>query len=81
MDATHDFRNVIDCESDNLNAWVSGTGNNIGLTNHEIGHIVEDASKDVYGSAAFGIWDDSKWMEIYQYDLYLKLNRNDDTLR
>ena len=81
MDASHDFRNVIDCGSGNLNAWVSGAGNDIDLTTHEIGHIVEGASKGVHGSPAFDIWGDSKWMEIYQYDVYLGLNRTDDAVR
>jgi len=81
MDESHDFRNTIDCGSNNLNAWTSGTGNDIDLTTHEVGHIVEGASKGIHGSPAFNIWHDSKWMEIYQYDVYLGLNRPDDAVR
>ena len=81
MDGSHDLRNVIDCGSSDANAWVSGTGNDIDLTTHEVGHIVEGASKGVHNSPAFDIWHDSKWMEIYQYDVYLGLGRNDDAVR
>jgi hypothetical protein len=81
MDAGHDYRNVIDIGSTSLTAWQTGQGNDIDITAHEIGHIVEGASKGVHGSPAFGIWHDSKWMEIYQYDLYLGIGLNDDALR
>ncbi|TCC86673.1 hypothetical protein EZ428_23480 [Pedobacter frigiditerrae] len=81
MDAGHDYRNVTDCGKNETNAWSSGTGNDIDLSTHEIGHIVEGASKGVHGSPAFDIWHDSKWMEIYQYDVYLGLNRTDDATR
>lgn len=81
MDASHDYRNTIDVGTANSRAWTSGTGNDIDLVTHEVGHIVEGASKGVHTSPAFGIWHDSKWMEIYQYDVYLGLNRNDDALR
>lgn len=81
MDSSHDLRNVTDCGSNDVNAWLSGTGNDIDLSTHEIGHIVEGASKGVHSSPAFGIWHDSKWMEIYQYDVYLGLGRTDDALR
>jgi hypothetical protein len=81
MDASHDFHNVTDCGSGDMNAWVSATGNDIDLTTHEIGHIVEGSAKGVHNSPAFSIWHDSKWMEIYQYDVYLGLKRNDDAIR
>lgn len=81
MDVSHDLRNVIDCGSSDPNAWISGAGNDIDITTHEVGHIVEGASKGVHNSPAFPIWHDSKWMEIYQYDVYLGLGRNDDAVR
>jgi len=81
FDVSHDLRNVIDVGSSDPNAWISGTGNDIDLTTHEIGHIVEGASKGVHNSPAFGIWHDSKWMEIYQYDVYLGLGRTADATR
>ncbi len=81
MDAGHDYRNVIDIGSTSPTAWLTGQGNDIDITAHEIGHIVEGASKGVHESPAFTIWHDSKWMEIYQYDLYLGIGLNDDALR
>lgn len=81
MDASHDLRNVIDCGSADPNAWISGAGNDIDITTHEVGHIVEGASKGVHNSPAFPIWHDSKWMEIYQYDVYLGLGRTEDAQR
>ena len=81
FDTSHDLRNVIDVGSSDPNAWTSGTGNDIDLVTHEIGHIVEGASKGIHNSPAFGIWHDSKWMEIYQYDVYLGLGRTADASR
>ena len=43
------------------------------LVSHEIGHIVEGASHGLHESPAFEIWKDSKWIELYQYDLYAAL--------
>lgn len=45
---------------------------------HEVAHIVELASKNVHNSPAFGIWRDSKWAEIFIYDVYLGLRRTAD---
>jgi hypothetical protein len=77
----HGNRNVIDCGSPNTNAWVTGTGNDLDLVTHEIGHIVESAANGTKGSPAFAIWKDSKWMEIYIYDVYLGLGRTADAQR
>ena len=81
MDGSHDYRNVIDCGSNSTTAWTAGTGNDLDLTTHEVGHIVEGASKNVHNSPAFGIWHDSKWMEMYIYDVYLGLGRTADAQR
>lgn len=81
MDASHDYHNVTDCGANDINAWTAGVGNDIDLATHEIGHIVEGASKGVHGSPAFAIWHDSKFMEIYQYDVYKGLGRDDDAVR
>jgi hypothetical protein len=81
MDASHDYRNVIDVGSSSTSAWLSGTGNDLDITTHEVGHIVEGASRNVLNSPAFGIWHDSKWMEIYIYDVYVGLNRTADVQR
>ncbi|BAV09997.1 hypothetical protein SAMN05421788_1011427 [Filimonas lacunae] len=81
FDASHDNRNVIDCGSSSATAWTAGTGNDLDLTTHEVGHIVEGASKGVHNSPAFGLWGDSKWMEIYIYDVYKGLGMENDATR
>lgn len=81
FDSSHDYRNMIDCGSSSSTAWTAGTGNDLDLTTHEVGHIVEIGSKNVHNSPAFGIWHDSKWMEIYIYDVYLGLGRTADAQR
>ncbi|ACU60064.1 T9SS type A sorting domain-containing protein [Chitinophaga pinensis] len=67
FDASHDFRNVIDAGPGN---WTGATEGDHNLLTHEVGHIVEIGSKNTHGSPAFGIWGDSKWAEIYIYDVY-----------
>jgi hypothetical protein len=81
FDASHDYRNVIDVGSGSSNAWLSGTGNDLDITTHEVAHIVEGASKGVHNSPAFGIWGDSKWAEIFIYDVYRGLGRTADATR
>ncbi|RZK53695.1 MAG: hypothetical protein EOO87_12300 [Pedobacter sp.] len=81
LSSNHDYRNVTDCGASSFDAWLTGVDNDIDLSTHEIGHIVEGASKGVKESPAFDIWHDSKWMEIYQYDVYLGLNRTADAQR
>ena len=70
-DAHHDYRNVIDIGQ--AGDWHSQSGWNIDVIAHEISHIVELGSKGVHGSPAFGLWGDSKWAEIFNYDVYLNL--------
>jgi hypothetical protein len=77
----HENHNVIDCGSPNGNAWTAGTGNDLDLTTHEVGHIVESAANGTKGSPAFAIWKDSKWMEIYIYDVYKGLGKTADADR
>lgn len=81
FDASHDYRNTIDVGASAANAWTSGTGNDLDLTTHEVAHIVEGASKGVHNSPAFGIWGDSKWAEIFNYDVYVGLGRTSDATR
>ncbi|NII24820.1 hypothetical protein HB364_07010 [Pseudoflavitalea sp. X16] len=80
-DAGHDNKNVIDCGSNAGNAWISGTGNDLDLATHEIGHIVESTTHGTKSSPAFTLWKDSKWMEIYIYDVYKGLKREADAAR
>jgi len=72
----HDFRNVIDLGS-GATAWIHQTDWELSATIHEISHIVEGASNGVRESPAFDIWGDSKWAEIYVYDIYNYLGRKD----
>ncbi|QCR21163.1 fibronectin type III domain-containing protein [Pontibacter sp. SGAir0037] len=72
FDPSHDYRNVIDMGQSGT--WSQGpTGWNLDILVHEIGHIVEGSSKGVKESPAFGLWGDSKWCEIFQYDVYKAL--------
>lgn len=78
FDDSHDNRNVIDVGLGDLNAWMEPNGNNIRIPVHEVGHIVEGASKGIKNSPSFPLWGDSKWMEIYIYDVLKALGSNDE---
>uniref|UniRef100_A0A914XGU0 Uncharacterized protein n=1 Tax=Plectus sambesii TaxID=2011161 RepID=A0A914XGU0_9BILA len=78
MSASHDNRNVIDCGG---YTWKNGEGHELDTITHEISHIVEQASKNVGGSPAFNTWGDSKWAEIFIYDVYKNLGKNDHMQR
>lgn len=79
FDASHDNRNVIDVGP---GPWTSGgTGNDLDISTHEVAHIVEGASKGIKGSPAFNIWGDSKWAEIFIYDVYLGLGKTSEAGR
>jgi len=77
FDPSHDNRNVIDVGPGPWNA----TGNDFDLTTHEVAHIVEGDSKNSHNSPARGIWGDSKWAEIFNYDVYVNLGRTADATR
>lgn len=78
LDASHDWRNVIDCGP---GPWDANRRGVVDIPSHEVAHIVEGASRGVRESPAFGIWHDSKWAEIYQYDAYRALKRDADAQR
>ncbi|WP_437797926.1 fibronectin type III domain-containing protein [Sorangium sp. So ce693] len=40
---------------------------------HEMGHIVESNNNGIAGSPAFNAWGDSKWADIFGYDVHLHL--------
>jgi hypothetical protein len=69
FDPSHDYRNVGDLGGE----WSTRAGWNLGASIHEIGHIVEGGSKGVKNSPAFPIWGDSKWAEIFIYDVTKRL--------
>ena len=69
FDSSHDYRDVTDCGP---GPWdQTGSDYSLDEPSHESGHVVESANMGKHGSPAFPIWGDSKWMEFYQYDLYL----------
>ena len=63
----HGYRNIIDVGA---GPWDCMCGTPLDLVTHEIAHIVEGASFGTEGSPSFLLWGDSKWAEIYQYDVY-----------
>lgn len=73
-DDSHDYRNGIDIGS-GADAWIHQTNWETNTIIHEIAHVVEFASKGVAESPAFTVWGDSKWAEIFVYDVYRHLNR------
>ena len=82
FNADHDYRNTIDCGP---GPWLTQAGN-VDLPTHEIFHIVESASFNTKGSPGFGdppngIWGDSKFAEIYQYDVYKGLGLDSEADR
>lgn len=72
-DGSHDFRNVIDVGLVKANWNGEPTGNTLDILTHEVGHIVESASFNTRTSPAYTVWKDSKWAEIYIYDVYKNL--------
>lgn len=76
--ADHDYRNVIDIGGSDFK---SPSGWNLDILVHEVAHIVEFAANDTKGSPAFRLWGDSKWAEIYQYDVYKALGLNSEAQR
>jgi len=76
FDGFSDFRNALDVGAD---SWVQG--DNIDIISHEMGHIVEGSSNGIHESPAFEVWSDSKWAEIFQYDVYVALGMKADADR
>jgi len=70
-DPSHDFRNVEDIGQDG--SWAEPTGWSLDATTHEVCHIVESTTNGVRGSPCFTLWHDSKWGEIFNYDVYVGL--------
>jgi hypothetical protein len=84
--ASHDNRNVSDCGP---GPWDERSGV-YDIPSHEIAHVVESTNNGTQESVGFGtpnaqltggIWGDSKWAEIYQYDLYLGLGMTQEAQR
>lgn len=81
--ADHHYRNVLDIGTNDgtTSAWQTFGGNNLDLPIHEIGHIMEGASLYINGSPERVIWGDSKFAEIFNYDVYLNNNLSDQAKR
>lgn len=75
FDDSHDYRNTIDC---GLGNWEKPFGEQLGMPIHEMGHIVSGASHGVKGSPSDVLWGDSKFMEIFNYDVMLHIGRQDE---
>jgi hypothetical protein len=69
--ALHDERNVIDCGFASYDDLVVPTF----LIEHMAANIVETTDDAHDGSPAYPLWGDSKWSELYQYDLDRALGR------
>jgi len=78
-DPSHDYRNVIDLGQDG--SWEDDDGWNLDATTHEVCHIVESTTNNAQGSPCFPLWRDSKWGEIFNYDVYVGLGRTNDVSR
>jgi len=78
LNESHDYRNMIDC---GLGNWDKPTGEQIGMPIHEIGHIVTGNTHGVSGSPSDVLWGDSKFMEIFNYDVLMNIGRKDEAER
>ena len=68
MSESHDYRNVVDCGP---YSWQTASPDEgLSMVIHEIGHIVEGATNGIQYNPAWNIWRDSKWAEIFIYDVY-----------
>lgn len=67
-DESHDYRNVLDA---GINSWSEkDPKKGLSIAVHEIGHIVEGITNGLKYNPAWEIWKDSKWAEIFIYDVY-----------
>jgi hypothetical protein len=72
-DASGEHRNIVDFSAGNWNNFVFPEPGMI----HEVCHIVESVTNQVKGSPAFEVWGDSKWQDIFVYDVYKNLGMPD----
>jgi hypothetical protein len=78
FDSFSSFRNALDVGAD---SWARADNINIDRVSHEMAHIVEGSSNGIHESPAFEVWRDSKWAEIFQYDVYRALGMTADADR
>lgn len=78
FDSDANYKNITDCGT---SSWEGKSGWNIDAPAHEVGHIVEGSSNGYHNSPAFSIWKDSKWCEIFVYDVYKALGMTSEATR
>jgi hypothetical protein len=80
-DASHDYRNVLDAGL-GLNDWYTEDGDKLKLPIHEIGHIVASSSHGRrHDLQDDNIWGDSKFAEIFVYDVLINTGYPDEGQR
>lgn len=72
------YRNIVFTVSSDWS--VQDYGWVLGSLIHEMGHIVESNNNGIAGSPAFNAWGDSKWAEIFGYDVHLHLTTTSPNL-
>ncbi|MCD0490484.1 hypothetical protein LPB86_19755 [Pedobacter sp. MC2016-14] len=72
LNASHDYKNVVDVGLGG-SVWASSTGQSIGVLVHEAGHIVCGANNGMSGAPSDELWGDSKFMEIFNYDVFMNI--------
>ena len=77
FDEATSYRSLTDVPLDGLEM----SGWNIDAPVHEVAHVVEGSSHGVHESPAFEIWGDSKWAEIFQYDVYMGIGMESEATR
>lgn len=76
-DPSHDYRNTIDCGL-GANDWEHPTGDAIRQPIHEMAHIVASSSYGMIHDISSDLWSDSKFAEIFIYDVLLNIGRADE---
>ncbi|MFN8074199.1 MAG: fibronectin type III domain-containing protein [Kineosporiaceae bacterium] len=71
------YRQFIDAKNEN---WLD-TWSNRNVLTHEMSHLVEDGGAPVLESPSYALWGDSKWAEIFQYDVYKGLGDQTEAQR
>jgi hypothetical protein len=72
----HNYHNAADCGL-GVSEWTVTTGDAIKQPIHEIGHIVASSSYGMTNDISSALWSDSKFAEIFIYDVCMNINRQD----
>ena len=73
FDENDDYRSLADVATDG--SFEKPVEWNIDAIVHEVGHVVEGSAYGVHESPAYTVWGDSKWAEIFQYDVYMGIGK------